>query len=280
MILIEELLNPKNDYVFKRIFGYKGNEDITKQMLSVVLKKEINSIKLNESPILEKDLIDDKIGIVDIHAKIDNSIDVEIEMQVVNEKNIEKRMMYYWSKLYISGIQNGEQYSKLHKTIAILIADFELEKLKSIPNFYTKWQIREEKYQSVILTDILELYIIEIPKATKNNITNNKKIFQDIAEIEPWIAFLENPEDVEMVEMSKQNTVAIKRAKEVLTEISKDEYERYIAHLREKHIRDTKAVEEYGYDKGIEKGIQQRYATSGRRNDKTEITNRTNNVNN
>lgn len=280
MILIEELLNPKNDYVFKRIFGYKGNEDITKQMLSVVLKKEINSIKLNESPILEKDLIDDKIGIVDIHAKIDDSIDVEIEMQVVNEKNIEKRMMYYWSKLYISGIQNGEQYSKLHKTIAILIADFELEKLKSIPKFYTKWQIREEKYQSVILTDVLELYIIEIPKATKSNVMNNKKLFQDIAEIEPWIAFLENPKDVEMVEMSKQNTIAIKRAKEVLTEISKDEYERYIAHLREKHIRDTKAVEEYGYDKGIEQGIQQRYATSGRRNDKTEITDRTNNVNN
>ncbi len=134
------------------------------------------------------------------------------------------------------------------------------------------------------MTDILELYIIEIPKAIRNNVVKNKRLFQDIAEIKPWIAFLENPENVEMVEMSKSNTIAIKRAKEVLTEISKDEYERYIAHLREKHIRDTKAVEEYGYDKGIEQGIQQgiqqRYAESGRRNDKTKITNGTNNVNN
>ena len=29
----KELLNPKNGYVFKRIFGHKGNEEITKQML-------------------------------------------------------------------------------------------------------------------------------------------------------------------------------------------------------------------------------------------------------
>ena len=32
-----ELLNPRQDYVFKRIFGYKGNEDITKDFLTAIL---------------------------------------------------------------------------------------------------------------------------------------------------------------------------------------------------------------------------------------------------
>ncbi len=244
-----ELLNPKNDYVFKRIFGHVGNENITKQMLSTILNKTINNIKLDESTILEKDLLDDKIGIVDIHAKIDERIDVDIELQVVNQKDIEKRILFYWSKMYTKGISSGDDYSKLHKTIAILISNFELNKLKEIPKFYTKWQIREEKYTSVILTDMLELYILEIPKAVKIKESAEK-------EIKPWLDFLENPKDMEMVGMSNKNEIAIKEAKKVLEKISEDEHERYLAELREKYIRDQKAIEAFGYDSGLEDGLK------------------------
>lgn len=245
MVRIEELLNPKNDYVFKRIFGQSENEEITKEMLSVIIKKSINDIMLNENTILEKDLVDDKIGIIDIHAKINKTIDVDIEMQIVNEKDIERRIMYYWSKLYIQGIHEGESYSKLNKTIVVLIADFELSNLKNIPKFYSKWQLREEEYSSVILTEVLELYILELPKAKRMKM-------QEERDIEGWINFLENPRNVVMEGMSEKNKVAIKKAKKVLEKISKDENEIYLAHLREKHIRDQKAIEEYGYDKGLE----------------------------
>ena len=39
-----ELLNPKNDYVFKRIFGYKGNENITKDFLNSVIDDEVEEV--------------------------------------------------------------------------------------------------------------------------------------------------------------------------------------------------------------------------------------------
>ena len=42
----------------------------------------------------------------------------------------------------------------------------------------------------------------------------------------------------------------IKRAKEELEKIQADEREQELADLRMKHIRDTQAVEEYGYLKG------------------------------
>ncbi len=244
-----ELLNPKNDYVFKRIFGHNGNENVTKQMLSTILKRQIKDIIVSESTILERDLIDEKLGIIDIHAKIDEAIDVDIEMQVVSEKSIEKRILYYWSKLYIKSIKVGESYHKLRKAIVVLIADFELKKLKDIANFLTKWQIREENSQTVILTEMLELYIIELPKA-------RKEIKETEKEIQAWISFLENPKNMEMVGMSKENQVAIKEAKNVLKQISEDEHERYLAHLREKYIRDQKAIEEFGYDNGLENGIK------------------------
>ena len=68
---IDKLLDPKIDYVFKRIFGYIGNEDITKGLISSIIQKEISNVELDNSTILEKDLLEDKVGILDIRAKID-----------------------------------------------------------------------------------------------------------------------------------------------------------------------------------------------------------------
>ena len=100
MKYIEKLLDPKIDYVFKRLFGYTGNEEITKGLISSIIGREISSIELDNNPILEKDLLDEKVGILDIRAKIENKINCNIEMQIVDRKNIEKRILYYWSKLY------------------------------------------------------------------------------------------------------------------------------------------------------------------------------------
>ena len=65
-------------------------------------------------------------------------------MQVVDRKNIEKRILFYWSKMYNMSIKEGEDYSTLEKGIVILISDYELESLKEIEKYITKWNIREE----------------------------------------------------------------------------------------------------------------------------------------
>ena len=49
---------------------------------------------------------------------------------------------------------------------------------------------------------------------------------------------------------------SIKKAKEVLDEISEDEHEQYLAHLREKYIFEIQGIEEAGFDKGMEKGLE------------------------
>ena len=81
-VLRIKLLNIKTDYVFKRVFGHIGNEDITKNFLSCILRQEVSNIELEKNTILEKDLIDDKIGILDIKAEINNNTNVDIEMQI------------------------------------------------------------------------------------------------------------------------------------------------------------------------------------------------------
>ena len=40
----------------------------------------------------------------------------------------------------------------------------------------TNWQIREKNHPKTVLTDVLELYIIELPKFDTTNLDNNQKL--------------------------------------------------------------------------------------------------------
>ena len=237
-----KLLNIKTDYVFKRVFGYKGNEQITKNFLSCILGQKVSDIELEKNPILEKDLIDDKVGILDIKAEINKSTNVDIEMQIIDKKNSAKRILFYCAKLFIRSLKSGKDYNSLKKTISILIADYELDELKEVRKYMTKWNIREEDYSKIILTDAMEIYIIEIGKFKKYQGTKRYK------ELDSWIKFIENPE---VIDMSNKEIVM---AKKVLDEISQDEHERYLAEMREKYILDQNATEAAGYDKGLKEG--------------------------
>ena len=249
----DEAMLPTNDYVFKRIFGRVGNEEITKGLISAIIKREVKKVELDESPILEKDLRDDKVGVLDVKARLDDNQLCNIEMQLVQKTNIEKRIMFYWSKLYSGEIKEGDDYNELHKTIAILIADFELDNLKTIEKFHTKWEIREEEYSKMVLTGVLEIHIIELPKLIKQL---NKKHTSKKDKVVLWSLFIQNPKELGEEIMSENED--IKKANEELEKISADKHEQYLVHLRQKHIMDTKAVEEYGYLRGKEEGEKEK----------------------
>jgi predicted transposase/invertase (TIGR01784 family) len=147
VMIIGKLLNPKLDYVFKRIFGYQGNEKITKSFIEAITKEKIYDIILDCNPITEKDLYDDKLSILDIKAKLNNNINCNIEMQIVDRKNIEKRILYYWSKMYTSTIKVGEDFDKLEKGIVILISDYNLDKLSKLKKLHN--QMEHKRRESV-----------------------------------------------------------------------------------------------------------------------------------
>ena len=51
----------------------------------------------------------------------------------------------------------------LKKNIEVLIVNFEIKELKEL-EYHSKWKIIEEKYRKHILTEDLEIHIIEMPK--------------------------------------------------------------------------------------------------------------------
>lgn len=235
-----KLLNPKNDIVFQMLFS-AANTEITKGLISALIDKEITNIELDLNKQLLGINIDDKIGIVDLRAKLNNNIECEIEMQMIYSENFISRLLYYWSKIYSGQLKKSKKYETLNKVICIAIINEDIKDLKELTS-HSKWQIREEKKPDKILTDKLELHIITIPKAIKEYKNNkNNKLLQ-------WMMFLDEPESKEVDEIMKKNN-EIKQAKVTLRELSKEEENQRIAELREKHILDTQDIYETGKNK-------------------------------
>ena len=242
-----KMLNPKNDIVFQMLFS-SVNPEITKGLISSMIDEEITSIELDLSKELKKEKIDDKIGILDLRAKINNNIECEIEMQMIYAKNFMPRLLYYWSKVYSQQLKEGQNYEKLKKTISIAIMNEKIPEIKEM-KAHTKWQIREEKTYRKILTDKLEIHIIEIPKAIEEYKKNKGNTALQ------WMMFLNEPESMEVEEIMKENK-EIKEAKVTLRELSEEEENQRIAELREKHILDTQDIYETALEKGLQEGIE------------------------
>lgn len=242
-----KILRPTNDIVFQMLFS-TVNVEITKGLISALLESEINSLELDLNKQLQGDEVDDKIGIVDLRAKIDNNIECEIEMQMIYSKNFIPRLLYYWSKLYSNQLKKGKKYDALNKTISIAIINENVPELKGLLS-HTKWQIRESGNYRKILTDKLEIHIIEIRKAIEEYKNNRKN------ERLQWMMFLNNPDSKEVDSIMKDN-IKIKEAKNTLNDLSQDEKNQRIAELRLKNILDKQDIYATGVDIGIEKGIK------------------------
>ena len=111
-------------------------------------------------------------------------------------------------------------------------------------------------------SDEIEIVIIELSKFKK---------YMNNTALADWVKFIIN---LKVIDMSNEE---VKKAKEVLDELSQDEHERRLAELREKYIMDQKATEAAGYDKGLEQGLKQGFEQGieqGEKNKTLELANK------
>ena len=52
--------------------------------------------------------------------------------------------------MYTKTISSGDDYDKLEKCVSILFTDYNLDVIKNIPKYLTKWNIREEEYRQIV----------------------------------------------------------------------------------------------------------------------------------
>ena len=246
-------LKVKNDFIFRKLFGDADNKDILISFLNAVLElsdsKRLTDIELVDGTSLKKDSPEDKLGILDIRARTALGENINIEVQLINQYNMDKRTLFYWAKLFAEQLKEGQPYNDLKKTITINILDFNYIDTEQYSTAFHLW---EDKDRSCKLTDVLEIRFLELPKFRKKQPDLSKPL-------DRWLVFIEDsPEEVR--EMAKKQEPAIARAEEVLERLgSFDEIRRYYE-SREMAIHDevtrlTGARAE-GIEEGIAKGIE------------------------
>ena len=226
-----------SDIVFKRVFSQEGNEDILKALLEAILEIPIQKVVI-KNPELPRNLYDSKAGVLDIKVEIDEKTLCDIEMQVTEQKMIDKRSTFYMARLVEDELKRGEDYEKVKNTIVINLLNFEFYERNSYHNIaHMKFEETKEEekidmgYQKEeeLATDDLEMHFIEIPKFVKKNPEAKSKL-------EQWLWLLAGRE--EKLEMAKKENKEIEKAMEIIDEMSMDEKEWELYRARQMAIMD------------------------------------------
>ena len=238
-----EKLKLTNDFIFKKVFGKKGNESILKDLLEAILKIKIKKIELQAEVELERELIDDKTVVLDIEATIDDNTIIDIEMQMRNRYNMKERSLFYWAGLYYTGLKKKGEYKENKRVITINIVNFDM--FKEGP-YHEKIELRR-KYKNILLTNKLEIHFIQLSKFLKEGEEEkDKKMWQ-------WLTFICNKNRKEVERVMKENK-EIEKANEELEYLTGDDAVRRIAFLREKAERDYISNMSGAREEGIEEG--------------------------
>ena len=239
-------LKPSNDFVFKKLFGTEKNKDILKDLLEAILPDiEIKNLQIKNDVPIEREMLTDKLGILDILATLNDDTIVNIEMQIKNYYNTIERSIFYSSSEIHSSLSSGEAYENTLSTICIWITDYDV--FTSGP--YHERALLRRDHENIILTDKVQYHYIQLPKF-------KKKCKQISSKLEQWLKFILNDN---MEEIRNMDNDKIQKAEKELELLNSDEETREFARLREKAIRDEQAAIAHARSEGIQTGIEQRH---------------------
>ncbi|WP_249336710.1 Rpn family recombination-promoting nuclease/putative transposase [Sporosarcina sp. Marseille-Q4063] len=239
---VYDLLDLRNDFVFKSFFGDKRNSNLLLQFLNSILDVQVTSIELVD-PHLEYTHAGDKSSVMDVRVRTEQGEQINIEMQLGNHQAFPERMLIYWAKMYGSQDNKSRPYTQLRKAIQIIITDFNLLKEKDYHNLF---QIANKK-SNLLLSDHLEIHVLELPKLRIENI-------MDASELERWLLFMKS--DDKTKEALAMESPTMREAFEEIDRLSQNPETRRLADFREQELKDILQREEDAREKGMEMGIE------------------------
>ncbi|MCB1116558.1 MAG: Rpn family recombination-promoting nuclease/putative transposase, partial [Chlamydiia bacterium] len=118
-------VNPAVPLSFKKIFGSPENKDLLISLINAIVSEEdqVSDVTLL-NPYNLQSFKEDKLSILDIKAVGCNGSHFNIEIQITDEGDYDKRALYYWAKLYSDQLKAGGDYSNLSKVVGIHILNF------------------------------------------------------------------------------------------------------------------------------------------------------------
>ncbi|MDR2344002.1 MAG: Rpn family recombination-promoting nuclease/putative transposase, partial [Spirochaetaceae bacterium] len=206
-----------NDFAFKKVFGEKGDETQLIALLNAILKRTgkglIVSLEIIENKEFPADFPGGKTSKLDVRAALAGDTRVNIEIQLKNEFNMDKRSLRYWALEYTRGIVEGQGYIDLPTVIVINILDFGYIPLDE---FHTSFHLYEDRHKDYMLTGALEMHYIDMVRWRK------QKDKDYMEAIHRWMAYFDEQSPAELIEEVVKMDMAIQEAQAKLEKIRSD----------------------------------------------------------
>jgi predicted transposase/invertase (TIGR01784 family) len=243
--MTKPLLSPRNDAVFKMLFADARDLAPLIDFLQAVLNlpaEDFAEVTLAD-PHLTREGADDKLGILDVKVKTATGNSIDIEIQIANHPRMRERIVFYLAGMVTGQISEGDDYTKIKRSICILITDFVL--IVENGCYHNQFMLRDPD-TGAVFTDLLEIDTLELPKLPN----------EDGTKLLDWLKFLKATTKEELAMLSEKNP-QIKKIAGKLMALSDDERTRMLAESREKLRRDFVATREDGIEEGLKKGREE-----------------------
>ncbi|NGX61101.1 MAG: hypothetical protein K940chlam9_00582 [Chlamydiae bacterium] len=261
-MVASKFLNPRNDLVFKRIFGSEKNKDILIHFLTDILDRpspitEVTFLTTVQDP----EIAPLRVSIIDVMCEDQNKNRFIIEMQISHEKGFDRRALYYAARAYCSQRTSNKKFHHLKDVYFLAITDFTpFPKKKSWLSRIGLKDLDTNEHD----IDAIQLFFIQLPLFKKT-----KKDLETMTLREKWAYFFKYADETSEADVEKATggDGIIKKAYEALDRFSWTEKElNYYESVEMKKAADE-AVLEAAYEKGEEKGRQEemRKAAQGMR---------------
>ena len=244
-----KFLDVKTDYAFKKVFGSKDSVPVLISFLNAILDYN-DSLKISDLSIVDPYQIPLLRGMkdtfVDVKATLSNGKQIIVEMQVLNVKGFEKRILHNAAKQYSQQLKRGEDYTLINPVIALTFTDFNM--FDDSDDYISQFRLLERK-RYIEYTDDVELIFVELPKFNKD--------IDSLANIkEKWVYFLKNAGRLDYIPDTLSDP-CITQAFSIINEAALSKEELELQEKRYDFIRLQKGSLALAKEQGIEEGIEQ-----------------------
>jgi predicted transposase/invertase (TIGR01784 family) len=238
-----DILPPTNDFVFKLLFGDDRNKSMLIDMLKSFVDlpdEEFELVFLDTC--LKPEHEEDKMGILDVKVSTKTGKIIDIEIQVNPLLYIGERISFYKSRLIVDQIGKGEHYDKIQRVICVCITDHVIHKEdKRYLNYFCFCNPETGLCFKGIPE---EIFTLELPKVP---------VDEDGNKVWAWLQFLRAKRKGEFDMIAAANP-EIRKAVDILYEISADDKVRAEYNMRQKAWMDRQSQFDGYYKKGRVEG--------------------------
>lgn len=247
------LLNPKNDYIFQRLFA--GAPELLADL--------INAIRSDEAPIASLQVLNPRVEpnelhgefiVLDILARDSKGRRHDIQMQVRRHARGNLRGAYYLARaLAEQPVESGESCLDLEETVmAIHLLDFDL-----FEDAQAHWhfEVGDRQGPKATPAEMSWLHLIELGKADRQRTAQPSPLAD-------WIAWLEHWQEEGIVNRIQHPPV--QQAHEQLQRLSADDEAQRLAVVRERTLHDEIEELSAARRERLEDSRQQLATTVGR----------------